>query len=229
MFLPTSLCISLPEAPVLIHAPLQELVVLQQTARASRPATGEVPQSLWRENWRLWRGAFHQVAAGGVHLLHDAVRVLRCVVDVGLVVLHVLGVHGIVEALPAASLFPPAENKDEDAEEKSEDRKKEEDDPPGELCADVEDGSLAGNGLLQAGGHQAGVGANVLLGGAAEEQGVVGEHKLGASAQVAGAGVLPDSIVLVVFPRTQITRLLVLTSLSILVAGTIRFTVADLL
>jgi hypothetical protein len=27
--------------------------------------------------------------------VHDTVRVLRCVVDVRLVVLHVLGVHGI--------------------------------------------------------------------------------------------------------------------------------------
>ena len=128
-----------------------------------------MPQSLWRENWRLWRGAFHQVAAGGVHLLHDAVRVLRCVVDVRLVVLHVLGVHGIVEALPAASLFPPAEDKDADAEEKREDGENQEDDPPGEFCADVKASSLTGDGLLEAGRHQAGVRANVLLGGVAEE------------------------------------------------------------
>merc|ERR1711936_470367 len=114
-------------------------------------------------------------------LVHDAVRVLRRVVDVRLVVLHVLRVHRVVEAFTAASLLPPAEDKDADAEEESEDGEEQEDDPPGELCADVEHRRLAGDGLLEAGGDEAGVGADVLLGGVAQQQRVVGEDKLRAS------------------------------------------------
>merc|ERR1719494_785295 len=139
----SSLGVPLPETSVLVHSPLQELIVLQQAACAPRPTAREVPKCLRCEDRGLWCVALHQVAAGGVHLVHDAVRVLRRVVDVRLVVLHVLRVHRVVEAFTAASLLPPAEDKDADAEEESEDGEDQEDDPPGELCADVEHPRLA--------------------------------------------------------------------------------------
>ena len=45
----------------------------------------KMPHGLGGEDGRLG-GALQEVAAGGVHLLHDAVRVLGGVVDVRLVV-----------------------------------------------------------------------------------------------------------------------------------------------
>ena len=45
----------------------------------------KMPHGLVGEDGGL-RGALQEVAAGGVHLLDDAVRVLGAVVDVGLVV-----------------------------------------------------------------------------------------------------------------------------------------------